>query len=170
VDQGGAPLVLVFIAVAFVVTVIFRADVEAQGGAYATGVLVLMTSAAVAVTLSVRRRGRRWPTAVFVLITLVFLYTTVVNVIERPDGVRIGSFFITAIVVTSVVSRVSRATELRVTGVLLDKTPSAWSSRRRPRATSASSPTSPTSGTSGTSGRCAAPTTSRPMTRWCSSR
>jgi hypothetical protein len=116
------PLVLVFIAVAFVVTVIFRADVEAQGGAYATGVLVLMTSAAVAVTLSVRRRGRRWPTAVFVLITLVFLYTTVVNVIERPDGVRIASFFIAAIVVTSVVSRVSRATELRVTGVLLDGT------------------------------------------------
>jgi hypothetical protein len=114
------PLVLVFTAVAFAVTVIFRADVEAQGGAYATGVLVLMSSAAVAVTLSARRRRRRLPTAVFGLITLVFLYTTAVNVVERPDSVRIASFFIAAIVVTSLVSRATRATELRVTGVQLD--------------------------------------------------
>jgi hypothetical protein len=116
------PLVLVFSAVGFVITVIFRADVEAQGGAYATGVLVLMTSAAVAVTLSVRRRGPRWRANLFGLITLVFIYTTITNVIERPDGVRIASFFIVAIVVTSVVSRALRATELRVTGVQLDET------------------------------------------------
>jgi hypothetical protein len=116
------PLVLVFTAVAFTVTVIFRADVEAQGGAYATGVLALMSSAAVAVTLSARRRGRRGPTVAFAVIALVFLYTTIVNVVERPDGVRIASFFIAAIVVTSLVSRISRATELRVTGVQLDET------------------------------------------------
>jgi hypothetical protein len=113
------PLVLVFTAVAFAITVIFRADVEAQGGAYATGVLVLMSSAAFAATLSARwRASPRW--RAYAAITLVFAYTTVVNVIERPDGVRIASFFILAIVTTSLVSRATRSTELRVTAVRLD--------------------------------------------------
>jgi hypothetical protein len=115
------PLALSFTAVAFAITLIFRADVEAQAGAYATGVLVLMSSAAVAVTLSVRRGGRRSATLAFGLITLVFAYTTIANVIERPDGVKIASFFIAAILATSLVSRATRATELRVTEVILDQ-------------------------------------------------
>jgi hypothetical protein len=90
-----------------------------QGGAYATGVLVLMSSAGVAATLSARRRAsRRW--RAYASITLVFAYATVVNVIERPDGVRVASFFILAIVTTSLVSRATRSTELRVTAVQLD--------------------------------------------------
>jgi hypothetical protein len=116
------PLALAFTAIAFAITVLFRADVEAQAGAYATGVLVLMLSAAVAVTLSVRRRGPRSAVLAFGLITLVFAYTTIANVIERPDGVKIASFFIAAILVTSLISRVTRATELRVTEVHLDET------------------------------------------------
>jgi hypothetical protein len=116
------PLVLVFAAVGFAITVIFRADVEAQGGAYATGVLVLISSAALAVTLSARRRGRRRQLLAFSLISLVFAYTTIANVFERPDGVKIASFFIAAIVVTSLVSRVTRATELRVSELRLDPT------------------------------------------------
>jgi hypothetical protein len=115
------PLALAFTAVAFAITVIFRAGVESQAGAYATGVLVLMSSAAVAVTLSVRRRGSRPAVLAFGLITLVFAYTTVANVIERPDGVKIASFFIAAILVTSLISRATRATELRVTEVVLDQ-------------------------------------------------
>jgi hypothetical protein len=115
------PLALAFTAVAFAITIIFRASVVAQAGAYATGVLVLMSSAAVAVTLSARRRRRRSAALAFGVITLVFVYTTIANVIERPDGVKIASFFIAAILVTSLVSRATRATELRVTEVILDE-------------------------------------------------
>jgi hypothetical protein len=116
------PLVLVFTAVAFAVTIWFRADVDAQGGAYATGVLVLMTSAAVAVTLSARRLRRTRATILFAIIAIVFMYTTAANVYERPDGVKIASFFITSIVVASLFSRVWRSTELRATEVRLDET------------------------------------------------
>jgi len=118
---AARPLVLVFSAIAVAVTVLFRADVDAQGGAYATGVLVLMTSAAVAVTLAARRRGGRRAAVAFGAIATVFVYTTVVNVVERPDGVKIAAFFIGAIVVVSLVSRLYRVTELRASGVALDE-------------------------------------------------
>ena len=112
------PLVVLFTAIAFLITIIFEANVEAQGGAYATGVLVLMTSAALAVTLaSWSRRRQRWA---FVAITSVFAYTTVTNVIERPDGVKIATWFIATIIMTSLVSRVLRSTELRVLRVEAD--------------------------------------------------
>ena len=115
------PLVLIYTAIAFVVTALFRADVDAQAGAYATGVLVLMGSAAVAVTLAAWRRGEamKWG---FLLISLVFAYTTFVNVIEQPSGIKIASFFIGAIIFTSLISRVWRTTELRVERVELDET------------------------------------------------
>jgi len=115
------PLVLVFIAIAFAITIIFDANVEAQGGAYATGVLVLITSAALAVTLSARRRGEQRATIIFGVITAVLVYTTGANIVERPDGVKIASFFIIAIIVTSIVSRATRSTELRVTGIDVDE-------------------------------------------------
>jgi hypothetical protein len=120
--RATRPLVLVFTAIAFVVTIIFNANVEAQGGAYATGVLVLMSSAAFAVTLSVRRGANASiaKTSMFGLITLLFIYTTIVNVVERPDGLKIASLFIGSIVLVSLVSRVMRSTELRVETIEMD--------------------------------------------------
>src|SRR6478735_6708006 len=86
------PLVLVFTLVGFLITWLFNADVDAQGGAYATGVLVLMTSAAVAVTFSARSKGQRKRSIGFGIIAVVFIYTTVANIIERPEGIRIAAF------------------------------------------------------------------------------
>jgi hypothetical protein len=120
------PLVLVFAAIAFAITIIFDADVDAQGGAYATGVLVLMLSAAVAVTLSAFRKGQTAAAIGFGLIAAVLAYTLVDNVVERPDGVKIASFFIAAIIITSVISRATRSTELRVTEVGLDPLAQQW--------------------------------------------
>lgn len=116
------PLVLVFTAIAFLITIVFQANVDAQGGAYATGVLVLITSASLAVTLSARRKKQMGRTVGFGIVTLVFLYTTVLNVIERPDGIRIAALFILGILTISLVSRVRRSFEIRATSISLDET------------------------------------------------
>ena len=117
--RATRPLVVVFTIIGFIVTIIFGAEVDAQGGAYATGVLALMTSAAIAVTLSARRSGRKSQWA-FMLISMVFGYTTIVNIIEEPEGLKIATVFILVIVLSSLVSRVWRSTELRVERVELD--------------------------------------------------
>ncbi|MFF5003801.1 amino acid transporter [Streptomyces phaeochromogenes] len=114
------PMVIVFTLVGFLVTWIFDADVDAQGGAYATGVLVLISSAAIAVTIAARKAGQRNWTIGFAVISAVFLYVTVANVIERPDGVKIGACFIAGIILVSLLSRLARAFELRVTSVTMD--------------------------------------------------
>jgi hypothetical protein len=117
-EWAGAsrPLVLLITAVGVVVTLIFGADVDAQGGAYATGVLVLMTSAAVAVTLAQTRH--RW---MFGAVAVIFVYTTVLNMIERPEGLKIATCFILAIIASSLVSRVLRSTEIRIEGIDYDE-------------------------------------------------
>lgn len=112
--QASRPLVLVFMGIAFIVTFAFHADVDAQGGAYATGVLVLITSAATAVTISLWQKPMRW---VYLLITGIFIYTTALNIWERPEGLKISSYFILMIIAVSLVSRAMRSTELRVTSV-----------------------------------------------------
>jgi hypothetical protein len=116
--RATRPLVIVIIVIAFAVTLIFKADVDAQGGAYATGVLVLMTSAAIAVTLAARRQQRNWHA--YLVIALIFVYTTIQNIHERPEGIKIASFFILTIILASLFSRVWRSTELRVDQIELD--------------------------------------------------
>ena len=115
------PLVLVYTTIAVVVTIIFSADVDAQAGAYATGVLAMMSSAAFAVTLSAWRGGSRLPAIMFGLVTAVFVYALVANEVKRPDGIVISLFFIGAIVATSLVSRVYRSLELRQERIEMDE-------------------------------------------------
>ncbi len=115
------PLVLIYIAVAIAITIIFEADVNAQAGAYATGVLAMMTSGAFAVALTAWRAGSKRAALAFGLVTAVFVYALVANEIQRPDGIMIASFFIGTIVVTSVISRLWRTTELRTERIELDE-------------------------------------------------
>jgi hypothetical protein len=128
------PLVILFTVVNLIVTYYFGASVEAQGGAYATGVLVLICSACVAVVIDRWRTGvgnatessgqrsrplvggrhtlRRIPWR-YLMITIVFLYTTAAIIIEKPDGIKIASAFIVATLVVSLASRTRRNMELR---------------------------------------------------------
>ena len=117
--RATRPLVVIITAITILVTIVFDADVDAQGGAYATGVLMLMTSGAVAVTMTSRRD--HWRFLAFLAVTIVFSYTTIVNIVERPEGIKIASVFIVTIIATSLVSRVLRSTELRVQGVDFDE-------------------------------------------------
>ena len=123
-EWAGAyrPLVIAFTIINLVVTIAFRADVSAQGGAYATGVLVLMTSACIASFLHEMRKrpephhglALQAQRVGFGLITLVFIYTTLANIYERPDGIIIASIFIGTVMAISFTSRFFRSDELRL--------------------------------------------------------
>jgi hypothetical protein len=116
------PVVLVYTAISIALTIGFHADVNAQAGAYATGILAMMVSGAVAVTISALRRGRWAGVVGFGFLTVVLLYALIDNVIEKPDGITISLFFILGIVVISLVSRVTRTTELRADHIEFDET------------------------------------------------
>jgi hypothetical protein len=115
------PVVLVYTVISIGITIAFGADVNAQAGAYATGILAMMVSGAVAVTISAARRRQRGATFGFAILTLVLLYALAENVIEKPDGIAISAAFIAGIVVVSLISRVSRTTELRADRIEFDE-------------------------------------------------
>ncbi|WP_327584247.1 amino acid transporter [Nonomuraea sp. NBC_00507] len=115
------PVVLVYTAICIVLTIAFDADVDAQAGAYATGILAMMVSGAVAVTISAVRKRQRAAIAGFTVLTLVLLYALAENIREKPDGIAISGVFILGIVVISLISRVSRTTELRADRIEFDE-------------------------------------------------
>ncbi len=119
-SRAVRPVVLVYTAICIAVTIVFNADVNAQAGAYATGILAMMVSASVAVAISAARRRQRKAAVAFTALTLILLYALVENVIEKPDGITISFFFILGIIGISLVSRVSRTTELRVEHIEFD--------------------------------------------------
>ena len=132
------PLVLLLLAIDIVVTWIFDANVDRQGSAYATGVLVLILSAAVAVSLALwhecsHTRPLSYLRAIyFWIVSLMFLYTLIANVIERPEGAIIASCFILLLLTLSGISRYRRSTEMRVSGFdfIDDESERLWNSLR----------------------------------------
>lgn len=112
------PLVIAILLVTVLVTLIFRADVRSQGGAYATGVLVLMSSAAIGAAIAWWHT--RWRLALAVMCA-VFAYTAVANILERPDGIKVAAVFVASITCTSLLSRTWRSTELRMETVTFDE-------------------------------------------------
>jgi hypothetical protein len=115
--RASRPLVLLFTLINILVTVIFGANVDAQAGAYATGVLAFMTSSAVAVAITYRGKRSFW---MYAAMAAIFVYTTGANIWERPEGLKIATIFVLAIVSASLLSRAVRSTELRIDLVELD--------------------------------------------------
>ncbi|MEV0157812.1 amino acid transporter [Micromonospora sp. NPDC050686] len=115
------PVVLVYTLISIAITVAFRADVNAQAGAYATGILAMMVSGAIAVTISAYRARRRGAGVGFTVLSVVLLYALAENVVAKPDGIAISALFIAGIIVVSLVSRVSRTTELRAERIEFDE-------------------------------------------------
>ena len=111
------PLILVLFAISVAVTIFFGAQVEAQGGAYATGVLGLMLSGAIAAALALGREGRRAMSFYCWCVAVIFGYALTGNVMERPDGILIAGAFIFLTIIISGVSRYRRSTELRVSDI-----------------------------------------------------
>jgi hypothetical protein len=114
------PVVLVYTAVSIAITIAFGAEVDAQAGAYATGILAMMVSAAAAVTISSVRRRRTVAVIGFGVLTGVLAYALIDNVRAKPDGLAISALFIIGIVVISLISRVTRTTELRADRIEFD--------------------------------------------------
>ncbi|MEW9548118.1 amino acid transporter [Nonomuraea sp. NPDC050783] len=115
------PVVLVYTGICVVLTIAFGADVDAQAGAYATGILAMMVSGAAAVLISAIRRRQRAAAAGFAVLTLVLVYALAENIREKPDGIAISALFILGIIAISLVSRVSRTTELRADRIEFDE-------------------------------------------------
>ena len=120
-SRAVRPVVLVYTAISIIITIAFQADVDAQAGAYATGILAMMVSASVAVLISAIRRHRSPSIVGFAVLTVILGYALVANVIEKPDGIAISALFILGIVIVSIISRVSRTTEIRAERIEFDE-------------------------------------------------
>jgi len=114
------PVVVVYTTISVIITIAFQADVDAQAGAYATGILAMMVSASVAVLISAARHRQPFATTGYSVLTLILGYALVDNVIEKPDGLAISALFILGIVVVSIVSRIARTTEIRAETIEFD--------------------------------------------------
>jgi len=120
------PVVIVYTTISVVLTIAFGADVNAQAGAYATGILAMMVSGAFAVTVWALRQRRRPAATGFGILTAILLYALIANMVEKPDGIAISAMFIAGIIIVSLISRVARTTELRADRIEFDDTARRW--------------------------------------------
>lgn len=112
-------LFMLFAGINLAVTLWFRASVDAQRGAYATGVLVLIANACAVSAIDRWRRGGFWLFRVpwlFGPVALFFTGLTVAFLVQNPSGLPIAACFTAIIFVTAVVSRAVRVRELRTIG------------------------------------------------------
>lgn len=119
-SRAVRPVVIIYTIISVALTIGFNADVDAQAGAYATGILAMMVSGAFAVTVSAVRQRQKWPTIGFGVLTAIMTFALADNIVEKPDGIVISALFILGVVVVSLVSRVRRTTELRAGAVQFD--------------------------------------------------
>ncbi len=124
--QRWGVLLILFAGINTLVTVWFKAKVDDQRGAYATGVLVLIACAAVVTALDKKLAfdhssdGRRFlrflDLAYYVVVALIFVTTTLAVAMRSPSGLAIAFCFIVAVLAMSILSRAWRADELRTIG------------------------------------------------------
>jgi hypothetical protein len=102
-----------------IATLVFRASVDAQEGAYATSVLALLAGANLAAAADLRRRY----TSAWVILSLPFLIGLIffvamgmVMVWKQPAGLILSSAFLLLVFITSSWSRWKRSLELRFAG------------------------------------------------------
>jgi hypothetical protein len=107
--------------IVLLVTIVFRASPASQQWAYATSVLVLLAGGSLAAAKDLARHAKRGPSRPL-LVTLsalaggFFLVMTGLTVLINGSGLTIAMAFVAAILVSSLISRWLRSTELRFEG------------------------------------------------------
>ena len=119
--QRIGALLHLFNVLVLVVVIAFRASVSEQQGAYATSVLVLLTAAALAAVIDLRKRWHRSPfrpliSVPFILVGLLFLGLAFQVCRAKPSGAVIALLFVAVLFVAAGLSRWMRSTELRYFG------------------------------------------------------
>ena len=120
-SQRWGVMAYLFVLVKLGVTYAYDADLEAQRGAYLTGVLSVFSFASLAAVLDVwkRRAGRPVPLRVapwWVLCLVVFAGSLAVVVRSQPGGLKMAAWFVGLTLLASIVTRFFRTTELRFRG------------------------------------------------------
>nr|WP_241429436.1 amino acid transporter [Tropheryma whipplei] len=127
--KHAKPLIIVITAISLSVLIAFDANVHKQGAAYATGVMVLITSASVAVTLSALRKKQKFAATGLAVVSIVFIYTTILIITERPNGMQIAMTFILGTILISILSRLVRSFNIRATSITFNDSAKAFVSQ-----------------------------------------